>query len=44
VRVVRDPASVISYKHVDTLDPGLARITVPQVMAAVAEVLRPPQH
>lgn len=35
---LRDPASPTSYKKSSELDPGLARITVEQVLAAAAEV------
>jgi heptosyltransferase-1 len=35
--ILRDPASVTSYKHTRTPDPGLARISVAQVVAALHE-------
>jgi heptosyltransferase-1 len=37
--VLRDPASVISYKRVNTVDAGLARISVDAVADAVRRVL-----
>lgn len=37
-RVLRDASSVTSYKKVDAIDPGLARITVERVMEAVKEL------
>ncbi|MGA7158832.1 MAG: lipopolysaccharide heptosyltransferase I [Acidobacteriaceae bacterium] len=37
--VLRDPASVTSYKHVAEMDPGLARISAEAVMDAVRAVL-----
>lgn len=37
--VLRDPASVTSYKHVAGVDPGLARISVEAVMEAVRAVM-----
>jgi ADP-heptose:LPS heptosyltransferase len=37
-RVLRDPASLTSYKRRDEEDPGLARITVDQVLAAADEL------
>jgi heptosyltransferase-1 len=33
--VLRDPASATSYRHTDKADPGLARIAVEDVLAAV---------
>ncbi|MGA8939967.1 MAG: glycosyl transferase, partial [Acidobacteriaceae bacterium] len=37
--VLRDSASVTSYKHVAGVDPGLARISVEAVMEAVRAVM-----
>ena len=37
-RILRDPASVTSYKHIATPDPGLARLSVEQVLQAARDV------
>jgi heptosyltransferase-1 len=37
--VLRDPASVTSYKHVDTVDPGLANIPVKIVVDALKRLI-----
>ena len=37
-RVLRDPSSRTSHKKVATIDPGLAKISVEQVMEAVADL------
>ena len=37
-RVLRDPASITSYKHVPDADPGLSRISVDHVLQAALEV------
>ena len=39
IRTLRHPASRTSYKHVANVDAGLARLSVAEVLAAVAEVL-----
>lgn len=39
VTVLRDPASVTSYKHTAEMDPGLARIGVGEVMEAVRSTM-----
>ena len=38
-RVLRHPSSVTSYSHVPTADPGLAQVSVAEVLQAVEEVL-----
>lgn len=38
-RVLRDPSSITSYKHIAEVDPGLAKISVEQVVEAVKELL-----
>ena len=38
-RVLRDASSVTSYRHVSEIDPGLAKISVEKVLAAVRELL-----
>ena len=38
VRVLRDAASVTSYRHVPGVDPGLQRMTVDAVLEAVEAV------
>jgi heptosyltransferase I len=38
--VLRDPASVTSYKHADTVDAGLANIGVQAVVDAVRGLVR----
>ncbi len=38
-RVLRHPSSVTSYSHVPAADPGLAQISVAEVLQAVEEVL-----
>jgi heptosyltransferase-1 len=37
--VLRDAASVTSYRHVDTVDAGLGRMSVEAVLEAVGELL-----
>ncbi len=37
--VLRDPASVTSYRHVDTIDPGLANIPVNAVVDALKRLI-----
>ena len=43
-RVLRDPASQTSYKRRAEVDPGLARISVDDVLAAVAQVTTAPSR
>ena len=38
-RVLRDPSSITSYKHIAEVDPGLAKISVERVVEAVKELL-----
>lgn len=40
-RILRDPASPTSYKHTAAADPGLARISVEQVLQAALDVTAP---
>ena len=41
MRVLRDPSSVTSYKHVAAEDPGLARLSVEQVLEAALDMAQP---